>query len=74
MLAERGMACNNLSIADHYSGLLDHLLVDHADGAQAQEVRARGVAVSVSATVMCTADDRARLAREALSAAGYTMG
>ena len=74
MLAERGMACNNLAIADHYSGLLDHLLVDHADGAQAQEVRARGVAVSVSATVMCTADDRARLAREALLAAGYALG
>ena len=74
MLAERGMACNSLSIADHYSGLLDHLLVDHADGAQAHEVRARGVAVSVSATVMCTANDRARLAREALLAAGYVMG
>lgn len=74
MLAERGMACNNLAIADHYSGLLDHLLVDHADGAQAHEVRARGVAVSVSATVMCTAHDRARLAREALLAAGYAMG
>lgn len=74
MLAERGMACNSLAIADHYSGLLDHLLVDHADGAQAHEVRARGVAVSVSATVMCTADDRARLAREALLAAGYAMG
>lgn len=74
MLAERGMDCNNLAIADHYSGLIDHLLIDHADGAQAQEVRARGVAVSVSATVMCTADDRARLAREALSAAGYVTG
>ena len=74
MLAERGMACNSLSIADHYSGLLDHLLVDHADGAQAHEVRARGVAVSVSATVMCTAVDRARLAREALFAAGIETG
>ena len=74
MLAERGLACNNLTIADHYSGLLDHLLIDHADGAQAHEVRARGVAVSVSATVMCTAHDRARLAREALLAAGYAMG
>ena len=74
MLAERGMDCNNLSIADHYSGLIDHLLIDQADGAQAHEVRARGVAVTVSATVMCTAVDRARLAREALSAAGYVTG
>ncbi len=74
MLAERGQGCNNLAIADHYSGLVDHWLIDEADGAQAHEVRARGVAVTVSATVMCTADDRARLAREALSAAGYIMG
>ena len=74
MLAERGQGCNNLAIADHYSGLVDHWLIDEADGAQAQEVRARGVAVTVSATVMCTADDRARLAREALSAAGYVTG
>lgn len=74
MLAERGQGCNNLSIADHYSGLIDHLLIDHADGAQAHEVRARGVAVSVSATVMCTAVDRARLAREALFAAGIETG
>ena len=74
MLAERGLDCNNLAIADHYSGMIDHLLIDHADGAQAHEVRARGVAVTVSATVMCTAVDRARLAREALSAAGYETG
>ncbi len=74
MLAERGQGCNNLAIADHYSGLVDHWLIDSADGAQAHEFRARGVAVSVSATVMCTAVDRARLAREALFAAGYKTG
>ena len=74
MLAERGLPCNNLSIADHYSGLVDHWLIDTADGAQAQEVRARGVAVTVTATVMRTAEDRKGLAREALSAAGIELG
>jgi LPPG:FO 2-phospho-L-lactate transferase len=74
MLAERGMDCNNLIIADHYSGLLDHLLIDRADAADAREVRARGVAVTVTATVMRTAEDRAGLAREALSAAGVETG
>ncbi len=74
MLAERGMACNNLAIADHYSGIIDHLLIDNADGAQAQEVRARGVAVTVTATVMRTAEDRKGLAREALLAAGIELG
>ncbi len=74
MLAERGLDCNNLSIADHYSGIVDHWLIDNADGAQAHEVRARGVAVTVTATVMRTAEDREGLARQALSAAGYETG
>jgi len=74
MLAERGQGCNNCAIAGHYSGLVDHWLIDLADAAEAHEIRARGAAVTVTATVMCTADDRARLAREALSAAGIMTG
>ena len=70
MLAEQGHACNNLSIADHYPGLIDHLLIDEADAGDAHDLRARGIAVTVSATVMRSAEDRRRLAREALSSAG----
>lgn len=70
MLAERGIGCNNLAIAGHYSGLVDHLLIDRVDAADAQGIRDRGVAVTVTGTVMCTAEDRKGLAREALSAAG----
>lgn len=74
MLAERGQGCNNLAIADHYSGMVDHWLIDHADSGDAQQLRASGVAVTVSATVMRTAEDRKGLAREALSAAGIETG
>lgn len=70
MLAELGFACDNLAIARHYSGLVDHLLIDLADAADAQKLGASGVAVTVTATVMCHAADRERLARVALSAAG----
>jgi len=70
MLAELGATCNNHAIASHYSGLVDHLLIDQADADNAPDLRASGVSVMVTATVMCTADDRKRLAREALSAAG----
>ena len=70
MLAEQGHARNNLSIADHYPGLIDHLLIDEADAGDAHDLRARGIAVTVSATVMRSAEDRRRLAREALSSAG----
>ena len=73
MLAELGLACNNYAIADHYSGLVDHLLIDEADADEAHDLRASGVAVTVSATVMCSADDRRRLAREALSTAGIVI-
>jgi LPPG:FO 2-phospho-L-lactate transferase len=74
MLAERGQGCNNRAIADHYSGLVDHWLIDLADAGDAQELRAPGVAVTVTATVMRSATDREGLAREALSAAGLTTG
>ena len=70
MLAELGIACDNFAIARHYSGLVDHLLIDEADAADAPELGASGVAVTVTATVMCQASDRERLARVALSAAG----
>jgi LPPG:FO 2-phospho-L-lactate transferase len=74
MLAERGQGCNNMAIADHYSGLVDHWLIDTVDAGDAQKLGASGVAVRVTATVMRTAEDRKGLAREALSAAGYETG
>lgn len=70
MLADAGQPCDNLSIARHYAGLVDHWLIDQADAGGAHDLRALGVDVTVTATVMCSAEDRIRLAREALSAAG----
>lgn len=73
MLAELGQGCNNRAIANHYLGLVDHLLIDRADAEDAHELRALGILVEVTATVMCSADDRRRLAREALSSAGIRL-
>ena len=74
LLGELGQACDNRAIAAHYSGLLDHILIDHCDASDAEGLRAMGVSVTVCATVMCTAEDRRRLALEALSAAGMKTG
>ena len=68
MLGELGETCDNLAIAAHYSGLLDHLMIDHCDSADAEGLRRAGVLVTITQTVMCTAEDRKGLAREALSA------
>ena len=74
LLGELGQACDNHAIAAHYAGLLDALLIDTSDADDAQGLREAGVSVTVTATVMCTAEDRRRLAREALSAAGIETG
>jgi LPPG:FO 2-phospho-L-lactate transferase len=70
LLSELGCDCDNRSIAAHYGSLLDHLIIDECDAADAEGLRAMGVSVTISATVMCDAADRERLARVALSAAG----
>ena len=74
LLGELGQPVSNHSIAAHYGDLLDHLLIDGADAGDAEGLRAAGVCVTVTATVMCEADDRERLARVALSAAGIETG
>ena len=74
LLGELGQSCDNSAIAAHYAGLLDHLIIDDCDAADAQGLRERGVSVTICPTVMCTAEDRKGLAREALSAAGIKTG
>jgi LPPG:FO 2-phospho-L-lactate transferase len=74
LLGELGMPCSNASIVDHYAGLLDHLIIDEADAAEAGGLREQGLSVTVTGTVMCDAADRSRLARVALSAAGIETG
>ncbi|MBB4858994.1 LPPG:FO 2-phospho-L-lactate transferase [Novosphingobium chloroacetimidivorans] len=69
LLAELGAEANNLAIARHYSGLADHLIIDEADAGDAEGLRALGLSVTITGTVMCEANDRERLARVALAAA-----
>lgn len=69
LLAELSRPCDNAAIATHYAGLVDHLLIDECDAADAPALRVAGVSVTVTATVMREAADRERLARETLAAA-----
>ena len=65
LMAELGLPLTNASIADHYAGVIDGLLIDTGDGAD-------GVPVPVArtATLMRSLDDRKRVARSALELAG----
>lgn len=70
LLGELGHACDNRAIAAHYAGLVDHLLIDDCDAADAAGLRATGLSVTVCPTVMHDADARENLARAVLAAAG----
>lgn len=70
LLGELGRESSNRAIAEHYAGLIDHLIIDERDTADAQGLRRMGICATVTATVMYEAADRERLARVALSAAG----
>ncbi|MDE8653494.1 2-phospho-L-lactate transferase [Novosphingobium album (ex Liu et al. 2023)] len=74
LLGELGQTVSNAAIAAHYAGLLDHLVIDQSDAADAGGLRAGGVSATITGTVMCDADDRERLARVALSAARIETG
>lgn len=63
LMREMGIVVNNASIAAHYAGLIDGLLIDGHDDAP------EGLAVMRTATLMHSADDRARVAQAALALA-----
>ncbi|MET1754692.1 2-phospho-L-lactate transferase [Novosphingobium sp. RD2P27] len=69
LLRELGEEARNLAIGHHYKELASHVIIDKADASDAEGLRALGLSVTITATVMCDADDRERLARVALSAA-----
>ena len=64
MMAELGIAVTTQSIAAHYEGLLDGLVIDRMDISQQASV---DIPVSVTNTLMSSFDDRDRLAQEVLA-------
>nr|WP_312377710.1 2-phospho-L-lactate transferase [Delftia acidovorans] len=60
MLRELGHGADNRTVAEHYAGLLDGLVVDHADAAQALEL---GIPVHAAATLMDSPESKRALAQ-----------
>lgn len=71
IMQELGVAANSLAIAQHYSGLIDAIVLDKrdADTATCAALRAAGLAVAVTDTLMRSIDDRRRVAAAALDLA-----
>lgn len=70
LLAELGSGSDDLAIARHYGALVDRFVIDRSDATDAEGLRALGLSVTVTETLMRDAADRTRLARAVLAAAG----
>ena len=74
MMEELGMLRDPVSVARHYEGRIDALIIDEADAAMVDAVRATGLAATVTNTVMVTLEDREQLARHTLEFAATLRG
>ena len=70
MMSELGMAVSADAVAGRYADFLDGYVLDHADADRADRVRALGLAVLVTETVMAGLAGRRALARRVLDFAG----
>jgi LPPG:FO 2-phospho-L-lactate transferase len=70
LMAELGASVDVVGIARHYQGLIDKLMIDEADRAEASAVEALGLAAVVAPTIMKSHADRVSLAEATLAAAG----
>jgi LPPG:FO 2-phospho-L-lactate transferase len=69
LMAELGARPGVVDLVRHYAGLLDGLVIDHANAADAPALAALGARPLVTDAVMTTDETRARLARETLGLA-----
>jgi LPPG:FO 2-phospho-L-lactate transferase len=66
LLQQLGLEVSALAVARHYRALLRGFVLDHADADEAGAVRALGLEVLVTDTVMTDLDSKRRLAHEVL--------
>jgi LPPG:FO 2-phospho-L-lactate transferase len=71
LMAAQGFPCSIAGVAQVYEDFLDVLVCDSRDARTAEALRQKGLRVQCTQTIMRNADDKAALAREALS---YVIG
>jgi LPPG:FO 2-phospho-L-lactate transferase len=67
LMAAQGLSCSIAGVAKAYEDFLDILICDTRDARAAEDLRKKGLRVQCTQTIMRSAEDRAALARTALS-------
>jgi LPPG:FO 2-phospho-L-lactate transferase len=67
LLRELGYESSALGVVEYYGDLVGTWIIDEADADLAESIRARGVRVEVTTTIMAVPDHARRLAKVVLS-------
>jgi LPPG:FO 2-phospho-L-lactate transferase len=67
MMAELGYHVSSLTVAEKYRGLIDGMVIDMADADLAEDIRALGMAVKTTRTLMLNSEDSVALAAETIA-------
>jgi LPPG:FO 2-phospho-L-lactate transferase len=67
LMAAQGLPCSIVGVAHAYEDFIDVLVCDNRDTRAAELLRANGLTVQCTQTIMRTPEDKAALAREVLS-------
>lgn len=73
LMTELGASVDVVGVARHYQGLIDKLIIDEADAAEAPRIEALGIAVETAPAIMRSQADRVALAKATLAAAGVAV-
>ena len=71
IMRELGNEPSSLAVAHFYQGLIDMLVVDHADSALGASIAALGIRPIVTNSIMKEPQDRVALARRIIESAGF---
>jgi LPPG:FO 2-phospho-L-lactate transferase len=74
LMAAQGLPCSIVGVAHAYEEFIDVLVCDHRDTRAAELLRANGLTVQCTQTIMRTAEDKAALARDVLSYVAESSG
>jgi len=67
MMQELGVPSTSIEIANHYKGLIDAIVIDHADAPLSEKIEDMGIKVFITNTVMHSLNEKITLANECLN-------
>ena len=74
MMKELGVAPSSIAVSDYYSRVASALVIDTADAHEAEPIRAHGMRVCVTNTVMTTNAEKTQLAEDVIAFARSLRG